>query len=110
VPALTAMLLTALACGSAEHPAGDAHAGPRPQPLARVEAVLRGQRDKLMERYRGAVGVGIGSIDPSRPRPPTDPAYLIVVYLRDRETMPEGRVDLRGVPIRFVVTGEFRAQ
>ena len=80
-----------------------------PQPLARVEAILKSERDTLLRRYEGAVGVAVGSIDPDQPRPPDDPVYLVVVYLRDREALPKDDEVVKGVPIRFVVTGEFRA-
>lgn len=62
--------------------------------------VLARHRDSILTAYEGAVGVGVGA---------ADGGAAIVVFLADARNVPEGPVDVEGVPVRFEVTGEFQA-
>jgi hypothetical protein len=66
-----------------------------------VRQVLEKRKDEILAAYR-AVGVGIGK------QKPTDPSYVIVVYLESRSDLPGGAVSIDGVPLKFEVTGPIR--
>lgn len=71
-----------------------------PRSLESVRAVLAAHRDELVQRF-SASGIGIGRPDPGG-------SYVITVYLASSRDVPT--VDaIDGVPLRFEVTGPFRA-
>ncbi len=74
-----------------------------PADLESVRQALAQNREQLMRAYR-AVGVGIGA------REPGSREYAIVVYLKSAEDMPAETAAVEGVPLKFVVSGEFKAQ
>jgi hypothetical protein len=74
-----------------------------PGDLESVRRLLEEHRQEVVRAYR-AVGTGIGSSEPG------GPGYAIVVYLKEKSDMPAEPVALEGVPLKFVVTGEFRPQ
>ncbi|MEV0388476.1 hypothetical protein [Nonomuraea sp. NPDC050643] len=73
--------------------------------LATARRVLAAHRDELERRHPGTTGSGVGKVaadaDPSR-------AYGIVVYVDDERHRPAEPQTVEGVPVVFVVTGEFR--
>ncbi len=71
-----------------------------PRVLAEVRAVLEARKEELIRTY-DAEGVGIGGGWPGG-------GYALVVYLAETRQLPtEESID--GIPVRFEVTGEFRA-
>lgn len=65
--------------------------------LEAVRDVLRRNKEAILATYR-AVGVGVG-----KPTP-TEPAYVITVYLESADDLPAPR-SVEGVPLHFQVTG-----
>lgn len=74
-----------------------------PVRLHRVRSVLERRRPEITATYR-AVGTGIGKRDPA------DDGYVITVYLVRASDVPAAEQAVDGVPLQFIVTGEFRAQ
>lgn len=71
-----------------------------PTALEDVRAVLQARKDELIRTY-GAEGVGIG-------KDASGEGYALVVYVATRDLLrTEESID--GIPVRFEVTGEFRA-
>lgn len=71
-----------------------------PTALEEVRSVLEARKDELIRTY-GAEGVGIG-------KSTSGEGYAIVVYLATPEQLrTEESID--GIPVRFEVTGQFRA-
>ena len=62
--------------------------------------VLARHRDAILTGVDGAVGVGVGA---------ADGGAAIVVFLEHARHVPERPADVEGVPLRFEVTGAFRA-
>lgn len=73
-----------------------------PKNLDDVRRVLQNNKDELMRRY-DAAGVGIGKRDPK------DDAYVITVLMKTSQNIPTEPVEVEGVPLKFDVTGEFKA-
>jgi hypothetical protein len=71
--------------------------------LKEVRNLLSEKKRELMDRY-SAQGVAIGKDNP------TDPDYVLVVYLEKAPDSPMEPQEVEGVPIRFKVTGRFKAQ
>jgi hypothetical protein len=71
--------------------------------LEEIRKLLSGKKRELMDRY-SAQGVAIGKDDPS------DPGYVLIVYLEKAQDSPKEPQELDGVPIKFKVTGRFNAQ
>lgn len=69
--------------------------------LEEVKQLLQRSKEDLMRRY-GAVGVGVGNAADQ-----TD-GYAIVVYLKSAKDMPRAALTVESVPLKFVVTGEFK--
>ena len=67
--------------------------------LEEVRAVLEARKEELIRTY-DAEGVGIGGNTSGE-------GYVFVVYLAKHELRPEVSID--GIPVRFEVTGSFRA-
>lgn len=68
--------------------------------LSSVRDYLVRNKERIIDDYN-AQGVGIGKMDLQ------DDAYVIVVYLSDRQAVPEYPVKMDGVSFRFEVTGKF---
>ena len=68
--------------------------------LDSVRKYLNEHKKEIMNEY-DAEGVAIGKMDLK------DEAYVIVVYLADRESLPEQRVIMDGISFKFEVTGKF---
>lgn len=83
----------------------------RPRNYRTVEEVLERRREFLMN-HKGVVGTGIGTDSESVEGAigPKDERHVIVVYLQSAEAEAEVPDDMGGVPIRTIVTGEFRAK
>ncbi|HEX8647411.1 MAG TPA: hypothetical protein VF715_10965 [Thermoleophilaceae bacterium] len=62
--------------------------------------VLARHRDAILTGLEGAVGVGVGA---------ADGGAAIVVFLEHADNVPEGPAEIEGVPLRYEVTGGFRA-
>lgn len=68
--------------------------------LSSVREYLVRNKERIIDDYN-AEGVGIGKMDLH------DDAYVIVVYLSDRQVVPEGPVKIDGVLFKFEITGKF---
>jgi hypothetical protein len=82
--------------------------------FARVEGVHARYDRALMERCPGVVGSGVGNLKVyedrgSRPVGRDDEEYVITVFLHGSKFLPSGDLNLEGVRLRFIVTGQFRA-
>jgi hypothetical protein len=69
--------------------------------LGRVREVLRRNRTLILSTYH-AVGVGIGKDPADRT------SFAIIVYLPRPGEQPRTRVTIEGVPLSFLVTGQFK--
>ena len=74
-----------------------------PKNLDEVRQLLSQSKRELMEKYH-AEGVAVGKMKLS------DDSYVIVVYLASRRDLPTGKAEVDGVPLKFEVTGRFKAQ
>lgn len=90
------------------HRPGARPAEPRDQ--ATVARVLAAHRQELFHKWPGVVGFGIGSVKLGGLVPPSEKAFIIVVFLRSASDMPAGSESLAGIPVRFEVTGTFTTQ
>lgn len=72
-----------------------------PSVLTEVRAVLEARKEELTRTYK-AEGVGIGEV-------PSGEGYALVVYLAEPAQVPTEGASVEGIPVRFEVTGEFRA-
>ena len=71
--------------------------------LEGVRDVLARRKRELIERYK-AEGAAIGKARPN------DSMYVITIYVADRRSVPDGSLEVEGVPLKFVVSGKFEAQ
>ena len=71
--------------------------------LEEVRDVLKRNKRDLIDRL-GAEGVAIGKNDPS------DEEYVITVYLATGTDVPDEAQSIEGVPLKFIVSGKFKAQ
>jgi hypothetical protein len=71
-----------------------------PVDLQAVRSVLASRKDELISRYH-AEGAGVGKEESGK-------GYAIVVYVATSDLVPEERVEVEGIPLRFEVTGRFR--
>ena len=68
--------------------------------LEAVRNYLTIHKEEIIDGYHAA-GVGIGKINSN------DDSYAIVVYLNDKQPMPEQGVKMDGISIKFEATGNF---
>ena len=68
--------------------------------LGSVRDYLVRNKERIIDDYN-ASGVGIGKMEL------TDDTYVIVVYLYDRQPLPEQPVKIDGIIFKFEVTGKF---
>ena len=81
----------------------------RPQDFATVKLIQERYGERLAATFDGVVGHGIGAAEQGTTPQRSDEAFVLVVYLEDEAGRPHEPWSVRGVPLRFVVTGEFRA-
>lgn len=82
---------------------------PRPQPFAVVDDIVKRHRTELQRRFPHAVGMGVGvPAERKTPAAPEDACFVILINL-ERGPAPKADSSFEGVPIRFIVTGRFRA-
>jgi len=81
----------------------------RPKDLATVKKIQQRYGEQIFDAFDGVVGHGIGAAEPGSAPKPSEDAFIIVVYLEDSSGRPAEAHSLKGVPLRFTVTGEFRA-
>jgi len=74
-----------------------------PKNLDDVRQLLQQHKRELMQKYQ-AQGVAVGKQNLS------DDSYVIVVHLASRNELPAGEAEVEGVPLKFEVTGRFKAQ
>jgi hypothetical protein len=68
--------------------------------LKSVRQYLAMHKKEIMDAYL-AEGVAIGKMNPK------DEAYAIVVYLRDKQSLPEYAVKRDGISFKFEITGQY---
>ena len=68
-----------------------------------VRQVLQRNKKELMRRYK-AEGVGIGK------KTPKDDSYIVTVFVAGPENIPTEPVEVEGIPLKFKITGKFKAQ
>lgn len=68
--------------------------------LSSVQQYLETHKKEIISDYQ-AEGVAIGKMNPK------DEAYIIVVYLRDKQSLPECAVKRDGISFKFEVTGQY---
>lgn len=71
--------------------------------LEEVREVLARRKRELIDRFN-AEGAAIGKADPK------DSSYVITIYIADPSSIPDGSFEVEGIPLKFVVSGRFRAQ
>ena len=74
-----------------------------PKKLEDVRDVLNRNKKELMNRFN-AEGVAIGKLNP------TDNSYVLTVFLDTSRDIPTEPVEIEGIPLKFEVTGKFKAQ
>lgn len=74
-----------------------------PKNIDEVRTFFHKNKDDIIEKYH-AIGAGIGKKNPQ------DEGYVIVVYLQDKQFLPENPVILSGVPLKFEITGKLNLQ
>ncbi|WP_433359054.1 hypothetical protein [Streptosporangium sp. CA-115845] len=78
---------------------------------ARAREVLRAHYGEIKRRYRKVVGAGVGSVvDQEDLAGAGDLIYGILVSLEDSSGLPATPQSIEGVPLKFRVTGRYRAQ
>ncbi|MGI8729686.1 MAG: hypothetical protein ACR2LK_06780 [Solirubrobacteraceae bacterium] len=103
------MMAMVVGCGQPSDSAGSDQPG-KPRDLETVREVKKRHGDEILRRYN-AVGHGIGAAGKrDHPPAPEDAVYVIVVSLRSASDKPKSPQQIGGVPLRFLVTGEFEAQ
>jgi len=96
-------------CGQPSDSAGSPGQLGTPADLETVREVKKRHGDEILRRYN-AVGHGIGAVGKrDHPPAPEDEIYVIVVNLRSASDKPKSPQQIDGVPLRFRVTGLFRA-
>lgn len=68
--------------------------------LEDVRKYLAKHKADIIDNYE-AEGVGIGKMESQ------DDAYVIVVYLNDRQAVPQQVIEMDGITLKFEVTGKF---
>jgi hypothetical protein len=78
-------------------------AGKDPKKLEDVRDVLNRNKKELMKRF-SAEGVAIGK------RNPTDDSYVLTIFLDTSRDIPTEPAEIEGIPLKFEITGKFKAQ
>lgn len=103
-------MMATVGCGQQADSTGARDQAGAPRDLETVREVKK-RHDREIRRRYNAIGHGIGTVREFESRPaPEDDAYVIVVHLRTASDKPETPQQIGGVPLRFAVTGTFRAQ
>ena len=96
-------------CGQPSDSAGSPDQLSTAADLETVREVKKRHGDEILRRYN-AVGHGITTARKmDSPPAPEDEVYVIVVYLKSANDEPNTPQQIGGVPLRFRVTGPFRA-
>jgi len=102
-------MATLVGCGQPSDSTGTPEQRGTPRDLETVRDVKKRHSREILRRYK-AVGHGIGTARKlESPPAPEDGVYVIVVHLKSSSDKPETPQQIGGVPLRFMVTGTFRA-
>jgi hypothetical protein len=75
----------------------------------RAKAVLDRNQRLIRTRYRGVVGTGIGAVPGASRARDGENLFGIMVLVKTSADVPRTRQSIEGVPLIFMVTGEFTA-
>lgn len=103
------VMATLVGCGQPSNSPSAPDPRAVPRDLATVREVKQRHSHEILRRYN-AVGHGIGTARKlDSPPAPEDEVYVIVVHLRSSSDKPETPQQIGGVPLTFMVTGQFKA-